>query len=140
MCKTTSNCQNFNTRHWAAITLYQQHNVCLPFCNGIVVVQLCHCISQHTPLQSEHLTGNVFLLMSLFCTDLSVSMSFVGFHYKAHGIQYFKAVFYLLQSVYSSLLVTPLGGGLNCQPSWISVNTNSRPTSAYPNQGRLSVF
>lgn len=28
---------------------------------------------------------------------------------------------YLLHNVYSSLLVTPRGGGRNCQPSWTSV-------------------
>jgi len=32
-------------------------------------------------------------------------------------------IFDLLQRVYSSLLVTPLGGGRNCQPSWTSVNS-----------------
>lgn len=35
-------------------------------------------------------------------------------------------LFYLLQRVYSSLLVTPLGGGRNRQPSWTSVEVVSR--------------
>lgn len=33
---------------------------------------------------------------------------------------------YLLQRVYSSLLVTPRGGGRNCQPSWTSVDEQEK--------------
>lgn len=33
---------------------------------------------------------------------------------------------YLLQRVYSSLLVTPRGGGRNCQPSWTSVDAQEK--------------
>ena len=36
---------------------------------------------------------------------------------------------YLLQRVYSSLLVTPLGGGLNCQPSSIPATQSGSPSA-----------
>lgn len=35
---------------------------------------------------------------------------------------------YLLHNVYSSLLVTPRGGGRNCQPSWTSVQRKKNKT------------